>query len=51
MVQENTCKFGTAFTVSVEAREGVTTGISAYDRAVTIKTLINPNATFLKYRL
>ena len=46
MVQENTCKFGTAFTVSVEAREGVTTGISAYDRAVTIKTLINPNATF-----
>lgn len=46
MVQENTCKFGTAFTVSVEAREGVTTGISAYDRAVTIKALINPDATF-----
>ena len=46
MVQENTCKFGTAFTVSVEAREGVTTGISAYDRAVTIKALINPEATF-----
>ncbi len=41
MVQDNTCKFGTAFTVSCEAREGVTTGISAYDRAVTIKTLIN----------
>lgn len=46
MVQENTCKFGTAFTVSVEAREGVTTGISAHDRAVTIKALINHDATF-----
>lgn len=42
MVEDNTCKFGTAFTVSCEAREGVTTGISASDRAVTIKTLINP---------
>ena len=46
MVQDNTSKFGTAFTVSVEAREGVTTGISAHDRAVTIKTLINPTSTF-----
>lgn len=46
MVQDNTSKFGTAFTVSVEAREGVTTGISAHDRAVTIKTLINPSSTF-----
>lgn len=46
MVQDNTCKYGTAFTVSVEAREGVTTGISAYDRAVTIKTLVNPECDF-----
>ena len=46
MVQDNTSKFGTAFTVSVEAREGVTTGISAHDRAVTIKTLINTSSTF-----
>ncbi len=42
MVQENTTRFGTAFTVSIDAREGVTTGISAYDRARTILTAINP---------
>ncbi|MEL6359607.1 MAG: 3,4-dihydroxy-2-butanone-4-phosphate synthase [Pseudomonadota bacterium] len=44
MVQqdENRSGFGTAFTVSVEAAEGVTTGISAHDRAHTIRTLINP---------
>lgn len=46
MVQDNSSKFGTAFTVSVEAREGVTTGISAHDRATTIKTLINPVSTY-----
>jgi len=33
MVDENTCKFGTAFTVSVDAKQGTTTGISAADRA------------------
>src|SRR6185295_18947656 len=38
----NTARFGTAFTVSIEAREGVTTGISAADRAHTIKTAIDP---------
>lgn len=42
MVQDNTARFGTAFTVSIDAREGVTTGISAYDRARTILTAINP---------
>jgi len=42
MVTENTARFGTAFTVSVDARQGVTTGISAYDRARTILTAINP---------
>jgi 3,4-dihydroxy 2-butanone 4-phosphate synthase/GTP cyclohydrolase II len=42
MVGHNTSKLGTAFTVSVEAREGVTTGISAYDRAHTIRVLIDP---------
>jgi 3,4-dihydroxy 2-butanone 4-phosphate synthase/GTP cyclohydrolase II len=41
----NASRFGTAFTVSVEAREGVTTGISAYDRAVTIRKLADPEAT------
>ncbi len=39
---DNTNHFGTAFTVSVEARYGVTTGISAFDRAATIRTLIDP---------
>src|ERR1700754_155603 len=37
MTSENTSRFGTAFTESVEAREGVTTGISAADRAHTIR--------------
>lgn len=39
---ENGSGFGTAFTVSVEAARGVTTGISAFDRAHTIRTLIDP---------
>jgi len=38
----NTSRFGTAFTVSVDARHGTTTGISAYDRAVTVRTLADP---------
>ena len=42
MVSENTAPQGTAFTVSVDARRGVTTGTSAYDRAVTIRTLVDP---------
>lgn len=42
MADENTSAFGTAFTVSIEAKKGVTTGISAHDRAVTIKTAIDP---------
>ncbi len=43
MVAANTDHQGTAFTVSVDARRGVTTGISAADRATTIRTLIDPN--------
>ena len=42
MVNENTAKMGTSFTVSVDALKKTTTGISAHDRAETIKTLINP---------
>ncbi len=42
---ENGSGFGTRFTVSVEAAHGVTTGISAHDRAHTIRTLIDPKAT------
>jgi 3,4-dihydroxy 2-butanone 4-phosphate synthase / GTP cyclohydrolase II len=41
---ENTSGFGTAFTVSIEAKEGVTTGISAADRAKTILCAVNPNS-------
>ncbi|MEO5356781.1 MAG: bifunctional 3,4-dihydroxy-2-butanone-4-phosphate synthase/GTP cyclohydrolase II [Nitrospirae bacterium YQR-1] len=44
MTTENTSSFGTAFTVSIEARKGVTTGISAKDRARTILTAIDPKA-------
>ncbi len=43
--QQNRSGFGTAFTVSIEATDGVSTGISAADRAQTIKTLINPQST------
>src|SRR5437867_4977536 len=41
---ENSSGFGTAFTVSIEARQGVTTGISAADRATTIRTAIAADA-------
>jgi len=43
MTDDNTSPFGTAFTVSIESKKGVTTGISASDRATTILTAINPN--------
>ncbi len=42
---ENSSRFGTAFTISIEAREGVTTGISAADRARTIRVAIDPAST------
>jgi 3,4-dihydroxy 2-butanone 4-phosphate synthase / GTP cyclohydrolase II len=45
MVRDNTSPHGTNFTVSIEAAEGVTTGISAYDRAHTIRTAVRPDAT------
>ena len=44
MVRDNQSRFGTAFTVSIEARKGVTTGISAADRAVTITTAVADGA-------
>lgn len=43
--EDNRSGFGTRFTVSVEAATGVTTGISAHDRAHTIRTLVDPKAT------
>lgn len=45
MAKRNSSRHETAFTVSIEAREGVSTGISAADRALTIRTAINPQAT------
>ena len=45
MERRNEGRFETAFTVSIEATNGVTTGISAADRSLTIKTAINPNAS------
>ena len=44
MAQDNTSTFGTAFTVSIEASKGVTTGISAADRATTVLAAVNPDA-------
>ncbi len=43
MTQDNTARLGTAFTVSVDVLKGATTGISAYDRAATIRALIAPD--------
>lgn len=44
MVRDNTSSHHTNFTVSIEAAEGVTTGISAYDRAHTVRTAVRPDA-------
>jgi len=45
MVGDNKARFGTAFTVSVDARQDVTTGVSAHDRARTVRTLVDPDAS------
>ncbi|EFK07603.1 3,4-dihydroxy-2-butanone-4-phosphate synthase [delta proteobacterium NaphS2] len=45
MTYRNRSQFGTGFTVSIDAKEGVTTGISAFDRARTILTAIRPDAS------
>ena len=42
MVADNTAPMGTAFTVTVDAKRGVSTGTSAYDRALTIRALVEP---------
>lgn len=44
MTQRNGSRFGTNFTISIEAREGISTGISAADRAATIKAAVADNA-------
>lgn len=45
MTKNNSCKLGTAFTVSIDAKENVSTGISAADRAYTIQLAVNPEST------
>jgi 3,4-dihydroxy 2-butanone 4-phosphate synthase/GTP cyclohydrolase II len=42
MVEKNTSRYGTAFTVTIDARDGISTGISAADRALTIRKAIDP---------
>ncbi|MCY4624308.1 MAG: bifunctional 3,4-dihydroxy-2-butanone-4-phosphate synthase/GTP cyclohydrolase II [Chloroflexi bacterium] len=42
MVSENTARHGTPFTVPVDVKEGATTGISAFDRAATVKAILDP---------
>jgi 3,4-dihydroxy 2-butanone 4-phosphate synthase/GTP cyclohydrolase II len=42
MVEKNTSTHGTAFTISVEVKEGTTTGISAHDRAATVQAIVDP---------
>src|SRR5512134_1047173 len=44
MVNDNQARYATNFTVSIEAAEGITTGISAYDRAHTIRMAVKPDA-------
>jgi 3,4-dihydroxy 2-butanone 4-phosphate synthase len=44
MVADNNSRYGTAFTVSIEAKQGVTTGVSAADRVTTIRAAIDPGA-------
>jgi 3,4-dihydroxy 2-butanone 4-phosphate synthase/GTP cyclohydrolase II len=45
MVSDNRSRYGTAFTISIEAARGVTTGISAYDRCITILTAVDKDTT------
>ena len=44
MVDDNTSTYGTAFTITIEAAEGVTTGVSAADRVKTVRTAVSDNA-------
>src|SRR5207245_2906553 len=44
MVERNTSRLGTAFSVSIDARETTTTGASAHDRAATIRKVVDPDA-------
>ena len=51
MAAENQCPHQTAFTVSIDAREDITTGISAYDRAHTVRLAADPSSTISDFRM
>ena len=51
MAGENQCPHQTAFMVSIDAREGITTGISAYDRAHTVRLAADPSSTISGFRM
>src|SRR5437588_6083292 len=51
MVGHNTSRLGTAFSVSIDAREQVTTGASAYDRAATIRKVLDPDARAVDFSM
>lgn len=51
MTAENQCLHQTAFTVSIDAREDITTGISAYDRAHTVRLAADPSSTISDFRM
>lgn len=45
MVADNTCQYGTAFTVSIDYKKGTTTGISAFDRTATVRAAVDPSVS------
>jgi 3,4-dihydroxy 2-butanone 4-phosphate synthase / GTP cyclohydrolase II len=51
MVERNTSRLGTAFSVSIDAKDITTTGASAYDRAATIKKVLDPQATSMDFSM
>ena len=51
MTENNDCRLGTAFTISIDARENTTTGISAYDRSHTVRLAANPRSSRSDFRV
>ncbi|MCK4983496.1 MAG: 3,4-dihydroxy-2-butanone-4-phosphate synthase, partial [Victivallaceae bacterium] len=51
MVEKNTSKLGTPFTVPIDAKEGTTTGISAHERCETIKTFVKPDSAACDFNI
>lgn len=51
MTENNDCRLGTAFTISIDARDNTTTGISAYDRSHTVRLAANPQSSHSDFRI